>query len=34
MNLLLSEEVMNFKARSIVLVAALKMELADVNRTE
>jgi hypothetical protein len=34
MNLLLSEEATNFKARSIALASALKIELADGNRTE
>jgi len=34
MNLLLSEEAMNFKARNIALASALKIELADGNRAE
>ena len=34
MNLLLSEEAMNFKARCIALASALKIELADGSRTE
>jgi hypothetical protein len=34
MNLLFSEEATNFKARSIVLASALKIELADGNRAE
>jgi hypothetical protein len=34
MNLLLSEEGTNFKARSIALSSALKIELADGNRVE
>ena len=34
MNLLLSEEAMNFKARRITLASTLKIELADRNRTE
>jgi len=34
MNLLLSEEATNFKARSIALVSAPKIELADGNRAE
>jgi hypothetical protein len=33
-NLLLSEEGTNFKARSIALSSALKIELADGNRVE
>ena len=32
MNLLLSEEATNFKARSIALASALKIELTDGNR--
>jgi hypothetical protein len=32
--LLFSEEVTNFKARSIALAFALKIELADGNRAE
>jgi hypothetical protein len=34
MNLLLSEEATNFKARSIALASALKIELADGSRLE
>jgi len=34
MNSLLREEAMNFKARSIALASALKIELADGNRTK
>jgi len=34
MNLLLSVGVTNFKARSIALASALKIELADGNRRE
>jgi hypothetical protein len=34
MKLLLSEEAMNFKARSIALASAVKIELADGNRAE
>jgi hypothetical protein len=34
MNLLLSEEATNFKARSIALASTLKIELADGNRRE
>jgi hypothetical protein len=33
-NLLLSEEATNFKARSIALASALKIELADGNRDD
>jgi hypothetical protein len=34
MNLLLSEEALNLKARSIALVSALKIDLTDDNRTQ
>jgi hypothetical protein len=34
MNLLLSEETTNFKASSIALASALKIELADGNQAE
>ena len=34
MNLLLSEEATNFKASSIALASALKIELADGNQAE
>jgi hypothetical protein len=34
MNLVLSEEATNFKARIIALSSALKIELADGNRVE
>jgi hypothetical protein len=34
MNLLLSDEATNIKARSIALASALKIELADGNRAK
>jgi hypothetical protein len=34
MNLLLSEEATNLKARSIAIASALKIKLADGNRAE